>query len=670
MWIVYFKGEACYWLLGGEAYTVGKKDCHVIIKDDASISRTHLRIEVGQLPVAVAERQPEGKGWDEEEKERPGHITLTDASRYGTVVSPSSTCSSGNRHEADDVITRELQLCRSHGGAYGAETEKEAEVVLLTSRQKLNKDEPFHVPCEEPSWRDFSITLGAHGATLRLRWIPMRVFPLAIEAEQRATLDCCLRRCGAHFVMDFHHADYLVTPRLTPTPVTIAMLCRAVEIVTPAFFEALQCRQRPHLPLPDPRAYMPPLAEFWSTLWNDAAGDDFGEGPSQMQAINEDPNGLRLLYPPNRLDRRRLFANLTFVTVQRSLYEEVRSFISCAQGQVVLDESLLHSDNDEHGDGAIAPFYTEHHRDVVLYNSCERLPLQHFLHVVRDQLGLCCVEYVDIIKSIVHAAPLTLTPFPTSPFPRLPKLAKKEEAVKAGRKVTAGKKRAHAPTSPSGRRTDPTPLFRDAPSDTEAGAADAGDDQQVTKNIKNRDGVGGWLSRELTAYPDAKDLVVVGPPPLPPYPCFQSYGSSADGSPAAGSTDTKRFLKQQLAAPSETVEMERLTSLPGHTVLSTTHAIDADDIIPETLEAPTGRLGELRFNAFDATAHHHRQHSRTAAARRGVGRRVVAPAVPATVTAARIAALGDDRVCAPTKMGNSKRAGDVPVNIFDIEGLF
>ncbi|RNF21899.1 uncharacterized protein Tco025E_03229 [Trypanosoma conorhini] len=671
MWIVYFKGEVCYWLLGGEAYTVGKKDCDITIKDDASISRTHLRIEVGELPAA-GERHPEGNGKEEEAKETPAHIVLTDVSKYGTVVSPSAPCDSGGgiRHEANDVITRELQLCRSHSGA----EEAEAEAPQLASRQRLSKDAPFHVPCEEPLWRDLSITLGAHGAVLRLRWTPMRVFALAISAEQRTKLDCCLRRCGAHVVTDFHRADYLVTSRLTPTPVSIAMLCRAADIVTPAFFEALRSRRRPHVPLPDPRAYAPPLAEFWSTLWNGGKGG--GGGPAQVEAINEDPDGVRLLYPPNRLDRQRLFANLTFVTTQRSLHEEVRNFLPCAQGRVVLDETLSHLNSDEHCDGVVGPFYFEHRSHVVLYNSRERLPLRNFVHVLREQLGLCCVEYLDIIKSIVHAVPLTLTPFPTGPLPWLQKSTKSEEATEAGRRAaTAGMKRPRASTSPGGRRTDPTPLFRDAPGDTGAGAAGVSGKQQAEENAKGGDGVDGWLSRELTDYPDAKDLVVVGPPPLPPYPCFQPYGGSGGSSPAAGCTAAassggKRFLKQKLAVGSETVEMEQLTRLPGHAVLSTTRAIDADDIIPETLEAPTRRSGNLRFNAFDATAHHHQQHSRTAATRRRVGRRVTGPVTPAPVTAAGVAASGDSEVAASRTMGNRNVTGGAPVNIFDIEALF
>ncbi|EKF38582.1 hypothetical protein MOQ_001207 [Trypanosoma cruzi marinkellei] len=673
MWVVYFKGEACFWLVGGESYTVGKKDCQIIIKDDASISRKHLRIDVGEIS-AEDEQRTDGRVHAEDEEVTPAQMILTDMSKYGTGVSPSSPCSNGIRREATDLITRELQLCRSHGSA---NDDAEAGTLLSQSTQKLKKDEPFYVPCDNASWRDFSINLGTHGARLRLRWTPMRVLTLALEEEQRAKLNACLRRCGAHVVTDYYRADYFVTSLLTPTPVTIAMLCRAVDIVTPAFFEALRNRHGPHVPLPDPRAYTPPLAEFWSTLWDDGTEDKSGgEIHPQTHSFVDGSEGLRLLYPPQRQDRQRLFASLTFVTVQRSLYEEVRKFLPCAQGRVLLDESLLQSSNDYHYERVILSFYTEHRRHVVLYNSQERLPLLDFVPVIREQLGLCCVEYVDMIKSIVRATPLILTPFPENPMPRLPRANKKEEITVTARKVTAGAKRPHAPASPGGRRTDLNPLFLESPSDGEVGAADVYADCRTGKKTKKEDQMDGWVTRELTAYPDAEDLRLQDPPPLPSYPCFQAYGSSGgDGltgmSSAVVPSGGKCFRKQKLAVGGETVEMERLTSnLPGNTVLSTTRAIDADDIIPVTVENSAMRSSELRFNAFDATAHHHQLLNRTATARRRVGRRGVAHEVPATVTAAGMAAPGGGMVATPTNMGSRKRTGGTPVNIFDVEALF
>ncbi|KAF5218913.1 hypothetical protein ECC02_008177 [Trypanosoma cruzi] len=668
MWVVYFKGEACFWLVGGESYTVGKKDCQIIIKDDASISRKHLRMDVGEI-LAV-----DGKEHVEDEEETPAQMILTDMSKYGTGVSPSSPCSNGIRREATDLITRELQLCRSQGSA---NDDAEAEVLLSQSPQKLNKDEPFHVPCENASWWDFSINLGTHGARLRLRWTPMRVLTLALEEEQRAKLNCYLRRCGAHVVTDYYRADYFVTSLLTPTPVTIAMLCRAVDIVTPAFFEALRNRHGPHVPLPDPRVYTPPLADFWSKLWDDGTEDKSVDGTHpQVQSVVDDSEGLRLLYPPQRQDRQRLFASLTFVTVQRSLYEEVRKFLPCAQGRVLLDESLIQLNNDYHYERVIVSFYAEHQLHVVLYNSRERLPLLDFVPVMREQLGLCCVEYFDIIKSIVRATPLILTPFPENPMPRLPRANKNEEITVTAKKVTAGVKRPHAPASPGGRRTDPNPLFLEAASDGEVGAAEVYADCRTGKKTKKEEKMDGWVTRELTAYPDAKDLLLLDPPLLPSYPCFQAYGGSGgDGptgmSPAVVPSGGKCFRKQKLALGGETVELERLaSSLPGNTVLSKTCAIDADDIIPVTVENTARRSSELRFNAFDATAHHHQLLNRTAAARRRVGRRGVAHEAPANVAAAGVAAPGGGMVATSTKVGSRKRTGGAPVNIFDMEALF
>lgn len=694
MWVVYLKGEACFWLLGGELYTVGKKDCHITIQDDASISRKHLTLEVGMLETRDEFGQQARKTNDEvteEEDERSASIILTDMSTYGTEVGPlSSSCNlQDSPGDDDNVITRELQLCRGNGmDVDNTDDDDDATVVGGGTRFKLLKGEPFHVP-RDMSWRNFLVVLGTHGASLQLRWAPMRVFILGVTVEQKTKLDCSLQHCGADVVKDFHCADYFVTSCLTPTPVAIAALCRSVDIVRPAYFEALRDRCGPHVPPPDPRAFTPPLASFWSLLWSGG-----GDGDDRRDGGGDDGVEALLLHPPNRQDRRRLFADLTFVTVQRSLYKEVRVFLPCAQGTVLLDESLLGACDEERRERVIASFYSQHYRHVILYNSRERLPFRNFSCIMREQLGMCCVEYFDVIRGIAQAAPLTLTSFPTSPTLKLQRreLLVKEKAggKEAGALTTlveevataaAGVKRPQKMCGSDGRRTDPNPLFGEVLSDAETEMKkvraeqqqhDDADDEQYQTDVKRRKGeVDGWVRRELGADPDAKDLVVTGPPDFPPYPCFQPYAkdtrNSGVGAPAFGASGGKCFQKQELTLCGDTVEMDRSSDALGNTVLSTVRAIDADDIIPETLGESAALSGRSHFNVFDAVAHHHTSGSRAAATRRRAGRGDVARDVPMTT---RDANPVEDMAVGSTNVLGCKKAGGTSLNIFDIDAFF
>ncbi|KEG05900.1 hypothetical protein DQ04_17451000, partial [Trypanosoma grayi] len=143
------------------------------------------------------------------------------------------------------------------------------------------------------------------------------------------------------------------------------------------------------------------------------------------------------------------------------------------------------------------------------------------------------------------------------------------------------------------------------------------------------------------------------------------------------------FRKQRLATNSETVELDRSGAGTANAVLSTTHAINAEDIIPDVVEEQVHGSGH-GFNAFDATAHHYQRQrqqrqkqprNRATGARGRTGQSDATTNAPTTTTttvpaAAAAREWGGNAAAAPPTVARRKKARDDPVNIFDLDALF
>ncbi|KAH8612982.1 hypothetical protein ERJ75_000835500 [Trypanosoma vivax] len=571
-----------YRLLTGAVYTLGCTGCDINVANDASISKSHLTVEVSLLPTRDTDQSLEAGAEDET---YPAQIILTDTSEYGTEVFCSSLSSSSSKSrytiaESDDsglqnAATRELQLfCDS------------------AKRMELKKNEQFFVPRDVAVWRKFSVAVGTNGTVLEFRWAPLCIFTLGIADQQ--WLDGWFSRCNASIVSDVSKANFFVTPCLTLAPVSIAALCCSSRIVTPAFFESLARRIDS-----DPSEFAPPLSSAWSAVTYNEDETKASRRPCESTAKGwngETAAALEeLVFKPLNSDKRHgLLAGVTFVVIQRALYEEVRVFVPCAQGCVLLDLSLEDADDHEGREAALSSFRSTHRTHVVLFSRGERLPFGNLVRLLRDRLGMFCLEYVDLVKCIVYMKPLPATSFHSSVVLDDPvKLRKdsleegeaqaavkphgdgKEREVAVSDKFSA--KRMRTSRGLDGRHTDPIPLFDDLTGNAghEISVAVAGD---LRHHKRTRVEAGeGWIRREQSFATDCKDLVVAPTAALPPYPCFQSYASS---STSGAVVSNGVFEKQQLAACEDSVELMRVTVSSRTDEVLCMRSVDDVDIIP------------------------------------------------------------------------------------------
>jgi hypothetical protein len=334
----------------------------------------------------------------------------------------------------------------------------------------------------------------------------------------------------------YNAVDFLVTSTVQPSTAVVGMLCRAVPIVSPSFFVAIRDRVSPQLPLPDPHRFIPPLSTWWCDLLQhtrqalpDVSSASNGDGGSLAEDTlataapsSSSANGAPATrntaataaaeeavdLPPLQQQqlseyfapcprRRELFAGVTFVVVQRGLYEEVMSYLDCTGAAVVWEgkigewvmpdasptEGLSFSST---GFRELQSFFTRHQRHVLLFNETEGMPFQHCLAVLQGTLGLCSVEYGTLIESIALAHPPPLGDFPDNA--RAPqtetelqarvRLACGEASSARGSDTQDSAWEAEGPgcattqEATEGRRTDAQPLFPDILVGTE------GDEQQ------------------------------------------------------------------------------------------------------------------------------------------------------------------------------------------------
>ncbi|KPI87627.1 hypothetical protein ABL78_3284 [Leptomonas seymouri] len=631
MWVIFFQDAPHFWLVGGEAYRVGTKDCHVVIRDDRSISRTHLTISVALPPsnsgVADGRR-------DKSTPSTPQPITLTDSSTYGTSVAAAG-------EEVEDGETQDSNV--AHGttaaldvgivglryapsavvrGRSGSASNRSGSGKRSATQPalQLTKGVPFNVPVYRAPWRQITIQLGHHGAALRLVWVDVSVLCEDVDVEVQTKLEHALRFCGVRQEIGpaapssspsdtaetspamqqhrrlnrntlsegsapgvegapvgagalpavlggsgvlslsqrtsvpatppvpvppladsvsaaqtwplamatvsgacYNHVDFLVTSTVQPSTAVVGMLCRAVPIVSPAFFTAIRDRVSPQLPLPDPRLFTPPLSAWWRSFIERArqaaptvmeASAVHSASHTEDTSVTASPYSSSVTYgshaapataaadatsPQAQLSeyfapnpqRCELFRGVAFVVVQRALYEEVMHYLDCTGATVVWegvvgDWATPAADDSEtpffspKGFQALQSFFVRHQRHVLLYSETEGEPFTHCLTVLQQALGLCSVEYGVLIESVVFARAPPLTDYPDNA--RLPQTVEEVQArVRLARGELTSERDSCTQDSEwdaapqgddadmdeaiKGRRTDAQPLFPDVATD-------------------------------------------------------------------------------------------------------------------------------------------------------------------------------------------------------------
>lgn len=651
MWVVFFNGVPSFWLLSGEVYRAGKKDCEVVIKDDRSISRTHVTFAIALNAAAATNSGATGAGSggaladDDATQSVVPPVTLTDSSTYGTKLflgTPPLGENSAESPPVQEVGITGLQYSRgvaanrlASASRKRSRSEQESAGPSSSGCQQLPKDSPYVVPA---TCTEFTLELGNHSARLRFAWVDLRAVVDGVDPDLHTKLAHHLQRCGVQRVIPpksqvdplersseavaqcYRQCDFLVTDRVRCCGGALAMLCRAAPIVRPSYFAAVADRASPQVPLPDPAYHQPPLDSAWDALFvlaksaarSSSTNVTVGEG---KEATDEEV-AVALLRPQPQ--RSSLFSSVHLVAIQRGVYAELAAYVGCAQGHVHYDDSLtaLTMEDDESTRRVLEPFFVRHQRRVVVYAEGERMPCRNCVRLLRDQMRLCCVEYDAILCSVAMSRPLQLGEFPSeSPnWSTLALTSTLSEAASTG--ATAPP--SHRPTR--SRLTDPNPMFPDLEAGGAAGVAVDRPAVDLTRQVD----CDGWITRQspdsangeagaataassaatARGSPSGREPAYVAEasasrPQLPPYPCFQSYDSTRrhrgphDKDIPEGSHG--HFHKQYVAPSEPPVELDTsyAARIAASLLTSRVPGVDADDIIPDQVV-----MGGTRSRAF------------------------------------------------------------------------
>lgn len=189
-------------LIPGRKYTVGRKDCHILILEDQSISRCHA-----ELIVPSCGEQEEGM------QGSPGTLMLRDLSKFGTLVN-------GCKLEK-----RNIDVSLKDGDRIKFGSSPASKVFELESA-------PLVVCCSgmSPTEKNtVSETVGRLGGTLEQSW----------------SKQCVM----------------LVMNRLTVTQKVVSALACCRPVVTAQWLTALADTSSNNKPLPDYRSYLPPIVD-------------------------------------------------------------------------------------------------------------------------------------------------------------------------------------------------------------------------------------------------------------------------------------------------------------------------------------------------------------------------------------------------------------------------
>ncbi|CCW71231.1 unnamed protein product [Phytomonas sp. Hart1] len=453
MWIIYFNATPHFWLSGGKVYRIGKKECDITIKDDPSISRTHLSFEIGLSPLQHIAKgnsssqinavSPQNNKTDcgshftsldaqNTACDAPAAITLIDSSTYGSTAIALGCETNASGLEKSLATASVFQYSALGIASLPPQTHVATEacnkvsssvvkpkptMVLLNNAANVGREQhrivkgvPFHVPLDRVNWRRFALVLGNHGATLVFAWEDLHVLIENIKEYQHTNLEGELNHCGMKLLASSNshgyctdalaRADLLVSSFSEPTPCVLAMLCRMVPVVLPSFFTDTLNRVTPQVPLPNLCSYLPPTSPAWRHFVPSA---DFLElGKKNNSSIPISPDFLK----PNS-QRKDLFAGFTFVVLRQTLLNEIAFFVECAKGSVVLDDTLKKQSN-----GSIAQddlfFFTAHHKGhIIVIKKVEKDALEEYMIALNNKNLVRCIDYDILVRCVVLAEPLS-----------------------------------------------------------------------------------------------------------------------------------------------------------------------------------------------------------------------------------------------------------------------
>ncbi|XP_038077247.1 nibrin-like [Patiria miniata] len=201
MWLlenIRVPGDSFY-LLEGQNYTVGRKDCKILVLNDSSVSRKHATLTVTYSDASLS--KPEIKPV----------LTLIDSSKFGSLRNGSKMGIGSNTNLEDgDLIV------------FGA----------MNSNQ----------------WK--------------VTYKPLVVAFSSLPSADKRSLKSLIRKLGGHVVPEWSkECTHLIMTQLTVTIKVIGALVTCRPIVTPEYLRKLEGAACNNTPMPDPSDFQPVIAE-------------------------------------------------------------------------------------------------------------------------------------------------------------------------------------------------------------------------------------------------------------------------------------------------------------------------------------------------------------------------------------------------------------------------
>ena len=534
MWVLYFAGRPTYWLLSGATYHFGRKECEIVILDDASISRVHLDLEV-RLPLSTDEIEV-----DEEQHGGVAAVATTPTPSVARAgVRPAS-----RRPRPPPVVLTDRSKYGSHVILLG--TQLSAQDPIEKTQVALTKDVAYFPPSADCS---LSIVLGTHGTRFDLKWEPVTFFLprddgegggaaqlLGFTKDDVFKLGLGIMTCGGLLSRKSTlPADAVVANCIGATTSIVEILCAAKPIVSPTYLD--ECKSRMHCKIPPPDIaqlkFTPRnIDPFWIDLFSQSADDDadksaqktrqhhhligsahtFPNLASRASGVDvtldcsgrnkdhEDVDARRAFLP--HAERPFLFSAVTFVTLQRSLHDETAAFVPLSQGKVVFDDTLVGVTAEKLSRLSAADkrcielFFTRHHQHVVLYTDNDILPMRECMTLLRSKLQMQVIEYRTLLRHILKVKKLVLQ------HPPLHSLKPLMSSLQDASKPSPVKQYQDVSEEPPARRTVRN-VFPDGDDEDDGGGIHQHRDPSGKANNKRpRDdgGIASWRSRDASFF--------------------------------------------------------------------------------------------------------------------------------------------------------------------------
>ncbi|ELT96609.1 hypothetical protein CAPTEDRAFT_226297 [Capitella teleta] len=188
-----------HFLLAGQEYTFGRKDCDILVKDDMSISRKHAVFTVQHPEANLCH------------PDRIPRLVMKDVSRFGSKI-------------GSDLIKNGQERSLTHGD------------VFISGSALVSK--------------------------FRVEYEPLLVTTSCLAPDGKTALKSELRTLGGHLVPEWKDACHcVVMSSLSVTMKVICALICQKPVVLPAYFEAWLSAVKAGSSPPSPSSFLPPLAE-------------------------------------------------------------------------------------------------------------------------------------------------------------------------------------------------------------------------------------------------------------------------------------------------------------------------------------------------------------------------------------------------------------------------